>query len=94
MSNVEFKNFPGRTQASIIVHFIQEKEKMQLVQQSGISLLAMTGKILFQKPLNFKYVIQMINILLYLASICTRIISYSQKTITVDKFMKHRVAIS
>lgn len=67
---------------------------MQLVQQSGVSLLAMIGKILFQNPLNFKYVIQVINISHDLASICTEIISYSQKPITVDKFMKHRVAIS
>lgn len=67
---------------------------MQLVQQSGISLLAMMGNILFQNLLNFKYVIQVINILHYLAGICAGIPSYSQKPITVDKFMKHRVAIS
>lgn len=56
------------------------------------SLLAVTVKILFQTPLNFKYISQ-ISILHNLASICTEIICYSRKPITVGKFMKHRVAI-
>lgn len=67
---------------------------MQLVQQSGVSLLAMTGKILFQNPLNFRYLIQVINILYDLANIYTEIISNSQKPTTVDKIMKHSVAAS
>lgn len=67
---------------------------MQLVQQNGVSLLAMTGKILFQNPLNFKYPIQVINILHNLANIYREIISNSQKPITVDKIMKHSVAVS
>ena len=54
----------------------------------------MIGKILFQNTLNFKYVIQVTNILHDLSSICIEIVFYSQKPIKVDLFMQYRAAIS